>query len=56
MQNRPVARMTGHVDEVLAGRKPTSRGSSDTDVNDPIARPTGSSGPAAVTTTTGVGT
>src|SRR5688500_7002498 len=41
-QKPPPFSILGHDDEVLAGRKPTCCGSSDTDVNDWHVSPTGS--------------
>src|SRR3954452_15560204 len=41
-QKPPPFSMRGHDDDVLAGRNPTSGGSSETDVNDWQVRPTGS--------------
>jgi hypothetical protein len=38
-QNRPVAAMRGHEDERLSGKKPTSGGSSEIEVNEPTTRP-----------------
>ena len=50
-QNAPTARIRGHVEEVRAGARLTSGGSSDSDANDWQVKPSGPSGPAAVTTT-----
>ena len=48
--------MAAHRSEVTIGRNPTSGGSSDTDVNDPMVNPTGvPSAEQAVTTVTPVG-
>src|SRR6185436_20570262 len=41
--------------DVVIGRNPTSGGSSDTEVNEPIVKPTGSPSTIAVTTVTPVG-
>ena len=46
--------MRGQVDEVFAAQKSTSGGSSDTDVNELAAMPTGSSSSIAVMTVTPV--
>src|SRR4051794_20342279 len=55
-QNRPASRMPGHDDELFPAQKPTSGGSSDTEKNDPTAKPAGRpSAPAAVMTVTPVG-
>ena len=52
---RPARRLrTGHVDEVRAGEKLISGGSSDSEPNDWQVNPIGPSSPAAVTTTTPV--
>src|SRR4051794_2254192 len=51
-QNAPALWIFGQLDDDLSGRKPTSGGSSDTDVNDPIARPTGDPSNTAGTITT----
>jgi hypothetical protein len=51
----PAARIAGHEREASAGRNPTSGGSSETDVNDPMDRPTGPAGVSALTTVTPVG-
>ena len=40
-QNSPTDLIRGHDRDVRAGRKPTSGGSSETDVNEPIDSPTG---------------
>ena len=42
-QKWPLASIFGHDDEPLSGKKPTSGGSSDTEANEPTARPTGPS-------------
>jgi hypothetical protein len=56
MQKRPVVRIFSHVEEDLSGKKPTSGGSRETDVNDPTINPTGSSAAViAVTAHTPVG-
>ena len=44
-----------HRSDVVIGKKPTNGGSSDTDVNEPMVNPTGSSSTIAVTTVTPVG-
>src|SRR3954451_22549046 len=55
-QNAPADSMRGQLDEALPGKNATSGGSSETDENEPMARPAGSpSSPMAVTTTTPVG-
>ena len=41
-QNAPDSRMSCHRSEVTCGRNPTSGGSRDTDVNEPIVNPIGS--------------
>ena len=41
-QNAPVASIFGHDVEPLSAKNPTSGGSSDTELNEPTARPTGS--------------
>jgi hypothetical protein len=46
-QNRPVAAMRGQEPERLSGKKPTSGGSSEIEVNEPTTRPVRS--PAAST-------
>ena len=51
----PTARSTGQVVEVLAGQNSTSGGSSDSEVKEFIAIPTGPSGVGAVITATPVG-
>jgi hypothetical protein len=51
MQNRPPARIRGHVVDVRAGLKLTSGGSSDSEANDWQVKPSGPAGPLAVTTT-----
>src|SRR3954447_23020583 len=53
--NEPAFSMCGQLDDVLPGRKPTSGGSSDADVNDPTASPYGAPSSTAVTITTPVG-
>jgi hypothetical protein len=50
-QNAPTARICGHVEEVRAGARLTSGGSSDSDANDWQVKPSGPVEPAAVTTT-----
>ena len=47
--------MLGQLSDALPGRKPTRGGSSETDVNDPMVRPTGRWPSCAVTTVTPVG-
>src|SRR3954452_23331108 len=54
-QNAPALWILGQIDEFLSGRNQTSGGSSDTDVNDPIAKPTGEPSNTAITITTPVG-
>ncbi len=54
-QNEPDASILGHDDELFPAKKATSGGSSDTDANDPTARPTGTPSEAAVITVTPVG-
>ena len=54
-QNEPVDAMRSHRSDVVIGRNPTSGGSSDTDVNEPMVNPTGSPSTIAVTTVTPVG-
>jgi hypothetical protein len=54
-QNAPVASMRGQLVDPLPGRNPTSGGSSDTDVKDPMATPTGPSSPDPLMITTPVG-
>ena len=54
-QNVPMSRIRGHVDDVRAGAKLTSGGSSDSEANDWHVKPSGRpSEPRAVTTTTPV--
>ena len=53
-QNESAAAMRNHRSDVVIGKKPTSGGSSETDVNDPIVKPTGSPSTIAVTTVTPV--
>src|SRR5688500_18068777 len=54
-QKEPASSMRGQLDDDLSGRKATSGGSSETDVNDPTAIPAGCpSGGRAVTTATPV--
>src|ERR1700731_1860683 len=56
MQNDLAALILGKLLDFLVGRNATMGGSSDTEVNEPTAIPTGSpSGPTAVTTVTPVG-
>jgi hypothetical protein len=55
MQKRPAARIFGQLLDVLSGKKATSGGSSDTEVNDPTTIPTGASPLIAVTAQTPVG-
>src|SRR5881409_388316 len=50
-QNRPTSRMCGQVDDVRAGLKLTSGGSSDSDANDWHVKPSGRSAIAVTTTT-----
>ena len=54
-QNEPVASIFGQLVEPFPGRNPMRGGSSDTDVNEPIATPTGPSGVAPAMITTPVG-
>src|SRR5215211_7287771 len=54
-QKWPCRSMLGQEEDVLAGRNATSGGSSDTDVNEPMAKPTGLPSSMAVTTVTPVG-
>jgi hypothetical protein len=54
-QKAPAAAIRGQLTEVFAGRMAISGGSSDTDVKEPIAIPTGVSSSIAVTMTTPVG-
>ena len=54
-QNDPAASICGHDDDPRSGKNATSGGSSDTDANEPTARPTGPLGAVAVTTVTPVG-
>src|SRR5437016_5049500 len=54
-QNTPAARMRGQLDDVLPGQNNTSGGSSDNEVNEPTAKPTGPAWSAAVMTVTPVG-
>jgi hypothetical protein len=54
-QNRPDGAIACHVSLLTWGRKPTSGGSNDTDVNDPIVKPAGSSPASPVTIVTPVG-
>ena len=54
-QNRPAAAIACQVSLLTWGRKPTSGGSSDTDVDDPIVNPAGSSSASPVTIVTPVG-
>src|SRR5688572_8598863 len=53
-QNAPATSILGHDVEPLSGKNATSGGSSDTDANEPTARPTGTPSGAAVTTVTPV--
>ena len=56
MQKRPVGSIRRQLVERLSGKKPTSGGSSEMDVNDPTASPQRwPSGVAEVTTQTPVG-
>ena len=48
-------RISCHRSESTIGRKPTSGGSSETDMNEPIVNPTGRSSTVPVTTVTPVG-
>ena len=54
-QNAPVASIFGHEEEPLSGEEPDERRSSETELNDPTASPTGPSSAAAVITVTPVG-
>ena len=54
-QNRPDGAIAAHVVLLVCGRKPTSGGSSETEVNDPIVNPTGASPSMPVTMVTPVG-
>ena len=54
-QNFPPAAIACHVSLAIWGRNPTSGGSSDTDVNDPIVNPAGTSPAQPVTMVTPVG-
>ena len=54
-QNAPERRMRFQRSESIIGRKPTRGGSSDTEVNEPMVNPTGSSPSMPVTTVTPVG-
>ena len=40
-QNVPASRMPGHDEELLPAQKPTSGGSSETEKNEPTAKPAG---------------
>ena len=53
-QNDPVASILGQDEEPLSAKNPTSGGSSDTELNDPTASPTGPDSAAAVMTVTPV--
>ena len=53
-QNAPAARIFGELVNDLSGRKATSGGSRDTDVNELTTMPTGPDGPIAVITATPV--
>jgi hypothetical protein len=53
-QNVPAARIFGQLVDDLSGRKATSGGSRDTDVNELTTIPTGPDGPVAVMTATPV--
>ena len=54
-QNLPAGAIASHVSLLTIGRKPTSGGSSDTDVNEPIVNPAGTSPAMPVTIVTPVG-
>src|SRR5687768_11926777 len=54
-QNFPAGAIACHVSLLTIGRKPTSGGSSETDVNDPIVKPDGMSPAMPVTIVTPVG-
>ena len=54
-QKLPADAMRSHRSDVVIGKNPTSGGSSDTEVNEPMVNPTGSSSTIAVTTVTPVG-
>jgi hypothetical protein len=53
-QNVPAEAIRSHVDVVI-GKNPTRGGSSDTEVNEPIVKPTGWPSTMAVTTVTPLG-
>jgi hypothetical protein len=55
MQKRPVARIPGHVSDVRAGQNSINGGSSETDVTEFAAMPSGPAGPHEVMTVTPVG-
>src|SRR3954469_3501991 len=54
-QNDPASRIFGHVDDDFPGQNRISGGSSETDVTEFAAIPTGPVAPVAVTTVTPVG-
>ena len=54
-QKLPTDAIRSQRSDVVIGRNPTSGGSSDTDVNEPMVNPTGSPSTIAVTTVTPVG-